>query len=547
MIKDWYKNAVIYGIDVKLYKDTDGNGFGDFRGMIESLNYIASLGCTCIWLMPFYPSPLDDYGYDVKDYYDVDPRLGNIGDFTEFIDSAKEMGIRVIIDLVVNHTSIEHPWFKESKKDKNSKYRDFYVWTDEKPEEDEEKVLFEGIEESIWEYSEETGSYYLHRYFKEQADLNISNKEVQKEILKIMRFWLRLGVCGFRIDAAHVITDSADVDHIDFNNLHQFFKEMRKFATSINPEALLLGEVDVEADKITQYFGDNSRIHMLFNFWTNQHAFLGLARKNAPAVAKGLELIKNIHVGHWVNFIRHHDELNVDLLDEKEKQEIFDAFAPEKNMRVFGDQGIRREIVPMFRNDLKRVRLAYSLIFSFPGSILLSYGEEIGMGDDLSKEERLSVRIPMQWNNTKNGGYSEGDDLYQDALHEGDYSYHKINVDQQLANPGSMLNWMKRMIEIRKQCTEIGTGKWDLVMANDDRVFGISYKEGDKTLVIINNLHHEPLVINLFADFNPKQMKDIFVDEEYVVPENFNNILIKGYGYRWIRIYDKEVIQIINE
>ncbi len=546
-MNDWYKNAVIYGVDVKLYKDTDGNGFGDFRGLIERLNHIASLGCTCIWLMPFYPSPLRDYGYDVMDYYNVDPRLGNLGDFTEFIDTAKGMGIRVIIDLVVNHTSIEHPWFKESKKDKTSKYRNYYVWTDEKPEEDEEKVLFEGVENSIWEYSEETDAYYLHRYYKEQADLNISNKEVQGEILKIMGFWLRLGVCGFRIDAAHVITDTTDVAHTNYGNLHQFFAKMREYTASINPEAVLLGEADVKAEEITKYFGDDSRIHMLFNFWTNQYAFLGFARKNALAVAKGLELIKDIQVGHWVNFIRHHDELNLDLLDKQEKQETFDAFAPEENMRVFNDQGIRREIVSMFGNDLGRVRMAYSLIFSFPGSILLSYGDEIGMGDDLSKEERLSVRIPMPWNDTKNAGFSKADHLYQDALHEGDYSYHKVNVDQQIADPASLLNWMKRLIAVRRQCTEIGTGRWSLVMANDDRVFSIRYIEGDKTLVIINNLHHEPLTISIFTDFIPKRMQDIFTDATYATPENFDNLLINGYGYRWIRIYDKETIQLINE
>lgn len=546
-MREWYKNAVIYGVDVKLYKDSDGNGFGDFRGMIERLDHIASLGCTCIWLMPFYPSPLRDYGYDVMDYFKVDPRLGNLGDFVEFIDMAKGMSIRVIIDLVVNHTSIEHPWFKESKKDKNSKYRDYYVWMDEKPEEDEEKVLFEGVEDSIWEYSEETDAYYLHRYYKEQADLNISNEEVQEEILKIMGFWLKLGVSGFRIDAAHVITDATDVAHTNYDSLHKFFAKMREFTASINPEAVLLGEADVKADEIIQYFGDNSRIHMLFNFWTNQHAFLGFARKNAPAVAKGLELIKDIQVGHWVNFIRHHDELNLDQLDEKEKKEVFDAFAPEENMRVFGDQGIRREIAPMFRNDLRRTRMAYSLIFSFPGSILLSYGEEIGMGDDLTKEERLSVRLPMQWNNTKNGGFSEGNDLYQDALHEGDYSYQKINVEQQLAEPASLLNWMKRLITVRRQCPEVGRGKWRVVMTSDDRVFGIRYIEGDTTLLILNNLYHEPLTISIFADFIPKKMQDIFTDATYGPPESLVNLSINGYGYRWIRIYDKETIPLINE
>lgn len=544
-MKNWYKNAVVYGLDVKVYYDSDGNGFGDINGIIKKLDYISALGFNCIWLLPFYPSPLRDYGYDVQDYYNVDKRLGDLGEIAEFIVKAKELGIRVLIDLVVNHTSVKHPWFQAAKKDRNSKYRDYYIWTDKKPEEDEEKVLFEGVEESIWEYVEETDSYYLHRYYKEQADLNIPNPKVQEEILKIMHFWLRLGVAGFRIDAAHVVTDTVKVQKVDYGELHKFFKQMRQKIEEVNSEAVLLGEADVVLKEVEHYFGNNNRMHMLFNFWGNQSAFLSLARKHAGPLYETYSHKKKIEFSHWLNFIRHHDELNLNLLSNDEKQEVFEAFAPEKEMRVFNDQGIRRELPPMLNNDFARIKMFYSLTFSLPGTPLISYGEEIGMGDDLQREQRFSVRLPMQWNNEKNGGFSSapGKKLYNRALDHGDYSYKKINVEDQLLENGSMINFTRHLIAMRKLCPEIGTADWHAPRVNDKRCFAMYFQNKEDCVVVLHNFSDEELTVNLVANFIPVKMRDVFRDRKYAEQESLKNIPLGPYGYRWLRVYERENVE----
>jgi maltose alpha-D-glucosyltransferase / alpha-amylase len=550
MSKNWYKNAIVYGIDVKVFKDSDGDGIGDLQGVISKLDYLASLGVTCVWLMPFYPSPKADNGYDVADYYNVDPELGTLGDFVELIDKADQLGIRVIIDLVVNHSSIEHPWFKSARKSRDSKYRDFYVWNDD-PEDNEERVLLEGFEDSIWEYVEETDSYYLHRYFKEQADLNIPNPEVRNEILRIMNFWLKLGVSGFRIDAAHVITDSEDVDHTDYGNLHEFFSDMRSFMDERFPTGVLLGEASVGPDELEAYFKvegeDKGRMHLLFNFLSNKYTMLAFARKKGETLSEGLKLYKPIALSHWLNFVRHHDELNLDLLDEEETQEVYDAFAPEEDMRILN--GVRRRLPPMLRNDRKRIELMYALIFSLPGTPLISYGEEIGMGDDLSLSGRNSVRTPMQWSDEENGGFSTAsrDKHYRPIIDSGDYSYEKINVRNQQADPDSLLNLISRLINVRRQNPVIGTGDWDVVRADSEKVVAVWYEAPEATLLVVHNLSDEEVSVKLFPEFVPKKLSDIFYDSEYEGETSLDDLKLNGYGYRWIQVMEKEEIQFVNK
>jgi maltose alpha-D-glucosyltransferase / alpha-amylase len=550
MSKNWYKNAIVYGIDVKVFKDSDGDGTGDLQGVISKLDYLASLGITCIWLMPFYPSPKADNGYDVADYYNVDPELGTLGDFVELIDKTDQLGIRVIIDLVVNHSSIEHPWFKSARKSRDSKYRDFYVWNDD-PEENKEKVMLDGFEDSIWEYVEETDSYYLHRYFKEQADLNIPNPEVRHEILRIMNFWLKLGVSGFRIDAAHVITDSEDVDHIDYGNLHDFFSDMRSFMDEAFPTGVLLGEASVGPDELEAYFkdesGDKGRMHLLFNFISNKYTMLAFARKKGETLAEGLKLYKPIELSHWLNFVRHHDELNLDLLDEEETQEVYDAFAPEEDMRILN--GVRRRLPPMLRNDRKRIELMYALVFSLPGTPLISYGEEIGMGDDLSLSGRNSVRTPMQWSDEENGGFSTAsrEKQYRPIIDSGDYSYEKINVRNQQADPDSLLNFISRLINIRRQNPVIGTGEWDVVRTKNEEVVATCYEAPEATLLVVHNLSDEEVSVKLSPEFIPKKLNDIFCDRAYEGEASLDDLKLNGYGFRWIQVLEKEEIQFVNK
>jgi maltose alpha-D-glucosyltransferase / alpha-amylase len=549
MINSWFKNAIIYSLDVKTFKDSDNDGMGDFQGLISKLDYLASLGVTCLWLTPFYPSPKIDNGYDVTDYYNIDAPLGNLGDFVQFIHEADQRGIKVIIDLVVNHASIRNSWFQDAKKNRDSKYRNYFIW-DDQPKENKEKIMFEGMVDSIWEYTKETDSYYLHKYFKEQADFNIANPDLRSEVIKIMEFWLKLGVSGFRIDAAHVVTDPTDVDHINFDNLHRFFGDMRDFLKERNPQAILLGEASLPPDDHTQYFISEEgkpRMHMLFNFISNKHAFLAFAREEGSSLTKGLKLCKKVKRAHWVNFVRNHDELNLELLDEEEKKEVWEAFAPEKEMRLFG-HGVRRRLPPMLKNDLTRLKSFYAIMFALPGTPLLIYGEEIGMGDDLSLGERNSVRTVMQWSDEENGGFSycDKDRLFRPAIDHGDYSYHQLNVRDQQKKPDSFLNWLCSLIRTRKQNPVIGAGSWHILKPLNDKTAAWYFQDGKSPLMIVCNLSGEEVYTKIVADFIPQTMKDIFADSEYEDPKDLNNLLLNPYGFRWIQILNKKDINLLN-
>lgn len=549
-MKPWYKNAIIYALDIKVFYDSNNDGIGDFHGLIKKLDYLASMGITCLWLLPFHPSPKADDGYDVADYYNVDPALGDLGDFAQFINEAKKRGLRIIMDLVANHSSIEHPWFKDAKSSRDSPYRDYYIWKDE-PKEDKEKIMFEGMQESIWEYSEETDSYYLHRYFKEQADFNIANPELQKEILKIMDFWLKIGVSGFRIDAAHVISDPSDIEHVDYGVLHKFFGAMRNFVDERDPETVLLGEASVSPDELEHYFTgekEKPRMHMLFNFLSNKHLFLAFAREDGDSFIKGLKLYNDVHLSHWVNFVRHHDELNLELLNEEERYEVWEAFAPEEEMRLFG-HGIRRRLAAMVNHDEQKMKLFYAITFSLPGTPLLSYGEEIGMGDDMNLDARESVRTPMQWCVEKNAGFSEApkEKLYRPVIDNGDYDYKKINIRDQQLDPNSFLNWMCYLIRMRREYPVFGNGDWHIMNPSDNRV-AAWYFEGDEvTLMVACNLSKEEVTVNIISDIIPVKMVNVFEDSRYDEKIDIEAFKLKPFGFRWIEITEKEEINYINK
>jgi len=328
----WYKNAIIYSLDVETFMDSNGDGVGDFQGLTQRLDYLNELGITCLWLLPFYPSPNRDNGYDVMDYYNVDPQLGTLGDFVEFLHQARDRGIRVLVDLVINHTSNQHPWFQEARKNRNSKYHNYYVWADD-PEAQPELIAFPDTESSIWEYDEQAGSYYLHHFYKEQPDLNIANLEVREEILRIMGFWLALGVSGFRIDAAPFLIENVGINSVSSEKLQGFLQEMRDFAASRRPDAVLLAEANVSSQQSLIFFGNGDRMQMLFSFLLNQYLFLALAKQDAGILREGLKALPSIPRNcQWLNFVRHHDELALDQLNKDEQQEVFAAFAPAKRL-----------------------------------------------------------------------------------------------------------------------------------------------------------------------------------------------------------------------
>lgn len=536
MNKFWYKNAIIYSADVETFKDSNGDGIGDFEGLKNALTYLSSLGITCLWLQPIFDTPNKDDGYDVKDYYQIDPRLGDLGHFAQILDAAEEVGIRVLIDLPVNHTSMEHKWFQEARKDKNSKYRDFYIWVDEKPEDDENhKMAGDGEDDSSWDYDEEAGAYYFHTFYAHQPDLNITNPEVQKEICRIMHFWLKLGVSGFRIDAApHMFTEKGNENFE--GDPHEVFRHLREFVETQKKDAIMLAEVDLEPKKYSRFFGDEDQMHMLFNFYVNNYLFLSFAREEATPVAKALnKMPQTSNKEQMAIFLRNHDELNLDKLTKKERKEVFEAFAPQENMRIFG-RGIRRRLAPILNNDRKKLELANSLLFTLPGTPVIRYGQEIGMGENLDLKGRDSVRTVMQWSNEKNGGFSSADPdkIIRSTVSEGEFSYKKVNVNSQHLDPDSFLNWMGRAINFRKEFPEFGWGDYEVLKTRNKKVLAHCRKSEKGFALAVHNFSGEDVTIKLDLE-EPDDIVDIFGNERY---EKFDpkkqEIRLTAYGYRWL-------------
>jgi len=541
MLDLWYKNAVIYCIDIETYMDSNGDGVGDFQGLTQRLDYINGLGITCIWLMPFYPSPNKDNGYDVMDYYNVDPRLGTLGDFVEFTRQAHERGIRVIVDLVVNHTSDQHPWFQAACKDRNSKYWNYYVWSEEKPEDAAEGVMFPGIQDTTWTYNEEAGAYYFHRFYDHQADLNVTNPEVREEIHKIMGFWIALGVSGFRVDAAPYFIEIRGEYRADVEDPFLYLKEIRNFLSWRRGDAILLAEANVPAKEITQYFGDGDIMQMLFNFIVNQNLILALAREKAEPLIQALKALPEIpEIGQWAQFIRNHDELTLDQLSQAEQDEIAAQFAPDKEQMWIFDRGIRRRFAPMVNGDQRRLQLAYSLMLTLPGTPVINYGEEIGMGDDLSLEERQPARTPMQWSSEPNAGFSTApaDQLVLPVITEGEYSYKHVNVIAQRCDPKSLLNWMERAIRMRKECPEFGWGKWQIIETGNPSVLAHRCEWHQGVVIAVHNLSSEACNVSLeLEDDDAQHLTDLLENQSYKVPDDdSHHVQLEGYGYRWFRV-----------
>lgn len=513
MLDLWYKSAVIYCLDVETYMDADGDGIGDFEGLTARLDYLAGLGITCVWLMPFYPTPNRDNGYDVKDFYNVDPRLGTLGDFVEFTRQSNERGMRVIIDLVVNHTSIEHPWFQEACKSKDSKYRDFYVWADEKPEDAHKGVIFPGVQDSTWTYSEAAGAYYFHQFYEHQADLNVENPKVWQEIQKIMGFWLQLGVSGFRLDAAPFLVELKSAH--DSRDEYAYLEDMRQFLSWRRGDAIILAEANVPMEAVPHYFGDGDKMQMLFNFMANQYLILALAKEEVAPLIEGLKAPPEIpQVGQWAYFVRNHDELSLDKLSDEQQEEILTKFNQDKEKVWIYDRGIRRRFPPMVQGDPRRVRLAYSLMFTMPGTPVLFYGEEIGLGDDLSQDERNSIRPPMQWSGEPNAGFSTAppDQLFRPVISDDQFGYKQLNVIDQRRDPSSLLNWMERAIRMRKECPEFGWGDWQMIGTGHPCVFAHRCDWRDGSVMAVHNLSREACTVTLNLKENEDRLIDLLGD-----------------------------------
>jgi trehalose synthase len=534
----WWKNAVVYCLDVETYLDSDGDGVGDFAGLLRQIDYLAGLGVTCIWLMPFQPTPNQDDGYDVADYYAVDERLGTLGEFVELVRTANDRGMRVIVDLVLNHTSVEHPWFREARADRDSPRRDWYVWRDE-PSKEPEGLFFPDKETSNWAFDQESGQWYLHRFYSFQADLDTANPAVRDEIARIMGFWLQLGVGGFRLDAVPALLETAGLPERIEQDPQEWLRRLRAFASRRRGDAMLLGEVNVGLRDLASYFGDHGdELHMQSAFLINQHLWLALARGDAEPLENVIRELPQVPRDNaWATFLRNHDELTLDQLTGPQRDEVFAAFAPEEGMRIYG-HGIRRRAAPMLGGDPDRLRMAWSLTFSLPGSPVLLYGDEIGLGENLDLEGRMAVRVPMQWSDEENGGFSTAPrkQLVRPVV-EGDLGPANVNVAEQRRDPGSLLNWMERLIRRRRETPEIGWGTVTLLETEPSALFAQRCDWEGSTIVTIHNLGEDEAEATIELGEDVADIDDLLELREHELLEGGRlRVTLGRYGYLWLRV-----------
>ncbi|MBE8827239.1 glycosidase, partial [Klebsiella quasipneumoniae] len=443
--EEWFHRAVIYQVDSALFYDANGDGFGDLAGIRQKLHYIRSLGATVLWLTPFYLTPLQDDGYDISDHLQPDPRFGTIADVIELIARARELGLRVIVELVIQHTSAQHPWFQAARRDPRSPWRPYYLWADRPPENDD-PPMFPGVEESVWSWDDQAGQYYRHMFYRHEPDLNLAHPPVIAEIENIITFWLQAGVSGFRLDAAsHLVKQAGKGDEA---RGYPLLTHLRQVVQRLNPDAILLGEVDVEVEDYRHYFGRGDRLQMVLNFWLNKYLYVSLAQQRATPVVKALQAMVAPPDGCcFVNWLRNHDELDLEGIGERNKRQVIRTFAPDKSMSVY-QRGVRRRLAPMLDGDTRRIALAHAILLALPGVPVMRYGDEIGMGDDLRLPERYAVRTPMQWSGAPNGGFSRAapDDLPVKPVASGRFRYQRINVEAALRHPRSLLHRVRNMV-----------------------------------------------------------------------------------------------------
>lgn len=540
MIQDlWYKNSIIYSLDLESFMDSNGDGVGDLEGLMRRLDYLESLGVDTIWLAPFQRSPNRDNGYDISDYYSVDPRYGTLGDFVEFMHQARGRGLHVISDLVLNHTSDQHEWFQSSRSSPDSPHRDWYLWSKKRPEDWDEGMVFPGVQESTWTRDQKAKAYYFHRFYKHQPDLNMDNPRVRAAARRIMGFWLQQGVAGFRLDAVPFMIESRTAETGPGKLQFSYLSEMRSFLQWRLGDAVLLGEANVKPEETRQYFeGDGTGgIHMMFNFWVNQHLFYALASADARPLREALEATRDIpELGQWAHFLRNHDELDLGRLTDEQRGRVFQQFGPEEHMQLY-HRGIRRRLAPML-GDRPHLELAYSVLFSLPGTPVLRYGDEIGMGDDLSLNERDAVRTPMQWTAERNGGFSTAEKTFLPAIAEGVWSYERFNVEAQRRDSGSLLRWTGAMVRLRKECPEIGWGSYDILDPGCPEILALRYDWQGSSLLILHNFDSHPHVAQLnLGRTGCDRLSDLLEDNVVPVARSGRvEVTLDAFGYRWFGV-----------
>jgi len=535
----WYLNAVFYEVQIKAYCDSNQDGIGDIPGLISKLDYIKDLGVDCIWVLPIYPSPLKDDGYDIADYYGVLPAYGDLSDFKNLVDEAHQRGLRIIADLVLNHTSDQHYWFKRSRSDPNSKYRDYYVWSETDEKYSDARIIFLDTEKSNWTFDEEAGLYYWHRFYSTQPDLNYDNPEVILEMKKVMDFWLDLGIDGFRADAVPYLIEREDTNCENLPETHAILKDFRSYLDVNYEDKVLLAEANQWPEEVRAYFGEGDEFHMGFHFPVMPRIFMAIRKGDAHPIQWIMDRTPEIPENtQWCIFLRNHDELTLEMVTEEERQWMWSEYAPDPRMRL--NLGIRRRLAPLLDNNHQKIMLANALLYALPGAPIVYYGDEIGMGDNIWLFDRNGVRNPMQWNDSKNAGFSEADpgDLYAPVIDSPDYTYKLINVAAERNDPESLLNKMKHLIAVRKANPVFALGTYKFLAREQIEVLAILRSYQDQKILCLFNLtdKRQSLKISL-SHMTGKHLTDMLHAKEFgMIQSDGTSFELDPYEFFWLKI-----------
>jgi maltose alpha-D-glucosyltransferase/alpha-amylase len=537
--KLWYKDAIIYQVHVRTFHDSNGDGIGDFQGLQSKLDYLQDLGIDAIWLMPFFPSPLRDDGYDIADYHTVRPSYGTLADFQSFLEAAHSRGIRVIIELVSNHTSDQHPWFQESRSSRDNPRRDWYVWSETDTLYKGARIIFLDTETSNWAWDPISKAFYWHRFFSHQPDLNYDNPAVREEMWQVMKFWLEMGVDGFRLDAIPYLVEREGTNCENLPETHAVLKEFRRKLDEHYPGRMLLAEANQWPADLRPYFGDEDEFHMAFHFPLMPRMFMGLKLEDRKPITEILQQTPEIPPScQWSLFLRNHDELTLEMVTDMERDYMYDSYAESKMMRI--NLGIRRRLAPLLSNDRRRIELMNGMLMSLPGTPIIYYGDEIGMGDNINLGDRNGVRTPMQWTGESNAGFSKAspEHLYAPLIQDPVYGFPAVNVLRQKTAENSLFNWMQRIIAVRKSTAVFGRGSIEFLYPANHRILAYIRRLGSEVILVVNNLSNSAQAVELdLRRYKGNILIEMFGKNMFPRVGDLPYLLTMGpYQFYWFRL-----------
>jgi maltose alpha-D-glucosyltransferase/alpha-amylase len=533
----WFKNAIFYEVYPRAFADGNGDGHGDLRGLIAKLDYFRDLGVDCLWLQPIYPSPLEDDGYDIADYYNIHPDYGTLDDFKTFLSEAHARDLRVVADLVLNHTSDQHPWFQAARASRDSPYRDYYVWSDTDQKFEEARIIFLDTQASNWAWDEMAGQYYWHRFYPCQPDLNYDNPAVRAEMLRVMRFWLDMGIDGFRADAVPYLFEREGTNCENLPETHAYLKELRRLMDQRYPDRILLAEANQWPQEVRPYFGDGDEFHMAFHFPVMPRIYMALAQADRAPIVDILSATPAIPGNcQWCTFLRNHDELTLEMVTPEEREFMWQTFAPQPRMRL--NLGIRRRLAPLLDGDRRKIELLNSILFTLPGSPILYYGDEIGMGDNIWLDDRDGVRTPMQWDGGQNAGFSTAppEKLYASPVDDERFSYRRVNVAAQRADPDSLWNTLRRMIAVRKQEPAFGCGDCQILPIENRAVLGLVRTCAGQSALALHNMSAHPQTVE-FSSQHGQGAQAVRLLSSHPQPDTLDlshTLTLNPYEYLWL-------------